>query len=887
MAYESVKNQIDAYIKANGVNLITGPVLNAVLTTMLDELGEGYAFQGVLDTTDIPSPAADIPQAWLASAGTYLGGSITVDEGELALIIHTADGWSKETVYRGVQLSHDAIVAALGYTPADEADLAEKQDAIADLSDIRSGAALGSTSVQPADIENMVEAEPIGSIVPPVNPSEFATKEEVNQLGQEIRGFVNDYSIPVVSGNTLIYDIPISIKSGTPISFLFDSTALVSGTVTAYLYTGDDRVGYALTQGVQNEVIPSADIDKIRINRGSTGIIGTGNIFVHIGLPGIFAKQLDLEDLKGKTTGFNLSLLPLNYYGFIVKNGESVVVKNNTNLPLDLYFAQNKSSLSTAAEFLVPALSSATFTASMDYNYLWVQASGDEALVDRSVLIAPTDSIIATLGGFQSAINDNANALGVVSLLLNGKQILLKGQSDSYVTLDTAIVLSQDGDSFEVSAVKTNDNNTGAYAFAGSGLSSSYYYAIQLGATSLGIRNKNGVWLFKDLQTPDTVEKTLKIEYANGKILTTLNGILVDTQNTQTDVVIGSFGNGGDGAYGYWGGRIKYVKVNGVNFDLFQNATMSNITVLDDEAEEDAEGILSYDATNSRFEYFGKNGSKYLSFVIAHEIDNDSTVLKNVWRLVGGYVNTKSGTSFVRGIRTIDSGENEWANSFSDFQAFGGFVGGYHGGELITDDGCFVRFFADGKEITSDMMSVDFSMNCREFKYIQYAGLHKVQTRGSNPVIIDGQPIFAYHAKETTICGGKIHTLNVVKFVDSVTRSTYHSGLFCFAKGVANNVILPVGISALNMVGDNSYIDADYKLIGNGFVWNTTNNISADIDSRFVSGVDNEEMALGTGVLQFWNRTNDTKYYRRTTKTVGIASGEVIVTENTVEFNAV
>lgn len=99
MAYESVKNQIDAYIKANGVNLITGPVLNAVLTTMLDELGEGYAFQGVLNTTDTPSPAADIPQAWLASAGTYLGGSITVDEGELALISHTSEGWSKTTVY--------------------------------------------------------------------------------------------------------------------------------------------------------------------------------------------------------------------------------------------------------------------------------------------------------------------------------------------------------------------------------------------------------------------------------------------------------------------------------------------------------------------------------------------------------------------------------------------------------------------------------------------------------------------------------------------------------------------------------------------------------------------------------------------------------------------
>lgn len=188
MAYESVKNQIDAYIKANGVNLITGPVLNAVLTTMLDELGEGYAFQGVLNTTDTPSPAADIPQAWLASAGTYIGGSITVDEGELALILHTADGWSKETVYRGLQLSHDVIVEALGYTPADETDLAEKQDTISDLSAIRSGAALGETSVQPADIENMVEAEPIGSIVPPVTPSEFATKEEVKDLDDIVNG---------------------------------------------------------------------------------------------------------------------------------------------------------------------------------------------------------------------------------------------------------------------------------------------------------------------------------------------------------------------------------------------------------------------------------------------------------------------------------------------------------------------------------------------------------------------------------------------------------------------------------------------------------------------------------------------------------------------------
>lgn len=101
MAYEAVKAQIDAYIKANGVNLITGPVLNAVLTAMLDELGDGYAFQGVLTPSATPTPSADIPQAWLAAQGTYVGGTIVVDEGELAMITHTAGGWSKTVVYTG------------------------------------------------------------------------------------------------------------------------------------------------------------------------------------------------------------------------------------------------------------------------------------------------------------------------------------------------------------------------------------------------------------------------------------------------------------------------------------------------------------------------------------------------------------------------------------------------------------------------------------------------------------------------------------------------------------------------------------------------------------------------------------------------------------------
>ena len=118
--------------------------------------------------------------------------------------------------------------------------LAGKQDTIADLSTIRSGASAGATAYQKpgtgipstdmasgvqtslgkadsayqkpsggipkTDLESgvqgsleladsAVQADPIGSIVPPVDPSEFATKEEVEGLEAEVDNFGKEISI--------------------------------------------------------------------------------------------------------------------------------------------------------------------------------------------------------------------------------------------------------------------------------------------------------------------------------------------------------------------------------------------------------------------------------------------------------------------------------------------------------------------------------------------------------------------------------------------------------------------------------------------------------------------------------------------------------------------
>ena len=45
--YNSLKRTIDANIKQNGNQEITGQVLNSVLNSMVNTLGAGYQFAGV------------------------------------------------------------------------------------------------------------------------------------------------------------------------------------------------------------------------------------------------------------------------------------------------------------------------------------------------------------------------------------------------------------------------------------------------------------------------------------------------------------------------------------------------------------------------------------------------------------------------------------------------------------------------------------------------------------------------------------------------------------------------------------------------------------------------------------------------------------------------
>lgn len=95
--YKNLKTTIDANIKQNGNQEITGPILNSVLNLMVNILGTGYQFAGVatLDpATDPGTPDAKV--FYIANGkGTYTNfGSLEVTEDEV-VVLYWDSAWHK------------------------------------------------------------------------------------------------------------------------------------------------------------------------------------------------------------------------------------------------------------------------------------------------------------------------------------------------------------------------------------------------------------------------------------------------------------------------------------------------------------------------------------------------------------------------------------------------------------------------------------------------------------------------------------------------------------------------------------------------------------------------------------------------------------------------
>lgn len=96
--YKSLKTTINANVKRNGNQEITGQILNSVMNAMVNSLGAGYQYIGVATTSTNPG-TPDQNVFYLAStAGTYINfGGVVLSDGEVAFLKYNGT-WTKEIV---------------------------------------------------------------------------------------------------------------------------------------------------------------------------------------------------------------------------------------------------------------------------------------------------------------------------------------------------------------------------------------------------------------------------------------------------------------------------------------------------------------------------------------------------------------------------------------------------------------------------------------------------------------------------------------------------------------------------------------------------------------------------------------------------------------------
>lgn len=94
--YNDLKQEINEKITANGMGLITGTVLNEVLNKIVDTLGNGYRFGGILNPGSF-EPNKDGLFYIAYKAGTYWGG-FGLDRNEIAIVYYSNTAWHADYV---------------------------------------------------------------------------------------------------------------------------------------------------------------------------------------------------------------------------------------------------------------------------------------------------------------------------------------------------------------------------------------------------------------------------------------------------------------------------------------------------------------------------------------------------------------------------------------------------------------------------------------------------------------------------------------------------------------------------------------------------------------------------------------------------------------------
>lgn len=111
--YSTLKASVNAYIKANGVRAITGPVLNGILTQMINTLGDGARYGGIATPSGNPGAHDNVVFFAATTAGTYTNyGGFTLDGTNLHFFMYDGDWHDEDT---GIPVTTERLLRDLGY----------------------------------------------------------------------------------------------------------------------------------------------------------------------------------------------------------------------------------------------------------------------------------------------------------------------------------------------------------------------------------------------------------------------------------------------------------------------------------------------------------------------------------------------------------------------------------------------------------------------------------------------------------------------------------------------------------------------------------------------------------------------------------------------------
>lgn len=133
MNYETLKASIQAVIKANGNEEITGPILQQILLAIVNALGTGYQFLGIANSnTELGTPDQRVFYVAYAVGTSITVGSFDIED-EICILKY-ADSWTKETLVSidtSVLDGSDNLVTSWAVASAIEGALTQIENAYA------------------------------------------------------------------------------------------------------------------------------------------------------------------------------------------------------------------------------------------------------------------------------------------------------------------------------------------------------------------------------------------------------------------------------------------------------------------------------------------------------------------------------------------------------------------------------------------------------------------------------------------------------------------------------------------------------------------------------------------------------------------------------------